>query len=153
MNPLIEELRNQTNGKPQSDKGTVGSIAEKYSLESERLLGFLIKLDFAESHIVTCDPWKRKCGGVPRGSFVIFKIDPRAVDLEDREFCNRLIIARITDAVPTPVEGNVQQTLFQVHKLQAQLDPLTNKELQWGALKASIVGTYYDYKAEWSCYI
>jgi hypothetical protein len=24
------------------------------------------------------------------------------------------------------------------------LDPLTNKDLQWGALKASIVGTYYD---------
>jgi hypothetical protein len=93
---------------------------------------------------VTCDAWKRKCGGVPRGSFVLFRIDPRAVDPEDREFCNRLILARITDAVPTPVETNIQQTLFQVHKLQAQLDPLTHQDLQWGALKASIVGTYYD---------
>ncbi|MHC1744849.1 MAG: hypothetical protein AB9873_17725 [Syntrophobacteraceae bacterium] len=67
---------------------------------------------------------------------------------EDREFCDRLIIARVTDAIPTPVEGNIQQTLFQVHKLQAQLDPLTNRDLQWGALKASIVGTYYDHHEE-----
>ena len=125
-------------------RGPISAMAEKYNLDSDRLLGLLLKLDFAESHIVTCDPWKRKCGGVPRGAFVLFRIDPRAVDAEDRIFSNRLIIARVTDAVPTPIEGNVQQTLFQIHKLQAQLDPLTNKDLQWGALKASVVGTYYD---------
>ena len=27
---------------------------------------------------------------------------------------------------------------------QAQLDPLTHQDLQWGALKASIVGTFFD---------
>jgi len=124
--------------------GAVGKIASKYTIESEHLVGLLLKLDFGESHLVTCDAWKRKCGGVPRGAFVLFRIDPRAVNPEDRDFCNRLILARITDAAPTPVESNVQQTLFQVHKLQAQLDPLTSQDLQWGALKASIVGTYFD---------
>jgi len=139
-----ELLRQVENHESRNHCGRVAQMAADYTLESERLLGLLLKLDFAESHIVTCDPWKRNCGGVPRGSFVLFRIDPRAVNLEDRQFCDRLIIARITDAIPTPVEGNVQQTLFQIHKLQAQLDPLTNKDLQWGALKASIVGTYYD---------
>ena len=52
--------------------------------------------------------------------------------------------ARVTNSAPTPVEANVQQTLFQIHRLQAQLDPLTHSDLQWGALKASIVGTYFD---------
>ncbi|MFQ5596709.1 MAG: helicase HerA domain-containing protein [bacterium] len=33
---------------------------------------------------------------------------------------------------------------FQIHKVQAAIDPLTNAELQWGALKADILGTYYD---------
>jgi Helicase HerA, central domain len=143
-NPIDAELERQLGQSAETPSGAVGRIAEKYRIESDHLLGLLLKLDFAESHLVTCDAWKRKCAGVPRGSFVLFRIDPRAVNSEDRHVCNRLILARITDAVPTPVETNVQQTLFQVHKLQAQLDPLTHEDLQWGALKASIVGTYYD---------
>lgn len=143
-NIIEDELGKQAEEKAESPTGPVGKIASKYRIESDRLVGLLLKLDFAESHFVTCDAWKRKCGGVPRGSFVLFRIDPRAVNLEDMDFCYRMILARVTDAAPTPVETNVQQTLFQVHKLQAQLDPLTNQDLQWGALKASIVGTYFD---------
>ncbi len=142
-NAIVDELDRQAAGEDEP-QGAIARIAASYNLESERLLGLLLKLDFEASHIVTCDAWKRQCGGVPRGSFVIFRVDPRAVAPGDRAFCSRMILARITDAVPTPVEANVQQTLFQVHKLQAQLDPLTHQDLQWGALKASIVGTFYD---------
>lgn len=142
--PVSAELARQARESEVHPSGPVAKIAHRYTIESDRLLGLLLKLDFAESHLVTCDAWKRKCGGVPRGSFVLFRIDPRAVSIEDRHFCGRLVLARITDAAPTPVETNVQQTLFQAHKLQAQLDPLTSYDLQWGALKASVVGTYYD---------
>ena len=113
---ISQELEDQLVAGTPAGKGIITPMATKYTLDSDRLLGLLLKFDFAESHIVTCDPWKRKCGGVPRGSFVLFRVDNRAVDPEDRTFCDRLIIARITDAVPTPVEGHVQQTLFQVHK-------------------------------------
>lgn len=116
-------------------------MAKKYVLSADTLLGFVLKVDFNETHFITCDAWKRKCGGVPRGSFILFRIDPRSVDPEDAVFTERLILARIQDSAPTPVESNIQQTLFQVHKLQAQPDPITAKEFQWGALKASIVGT------------
>lgn len=44
----------------------------------------------------------------------------------------------------TPVAADIQSTIFQIHKVQAAIDPLTNAELQWGALKADILGTYYD---------
>jgi hypothetical protein len=126
-------------------KGTIGSMAGRYDTQnSDRLLGLLLKLDFAASHIVTCDPWKHRCGGAPRGAFVVFRIDPRAVGPEDVRYSSRLILARIVDEAPTPVDLQTQQMLFQVHKLQATLDPLTLKDLQWSALKASIVGTYYD---------
>jgi hypothetical protein len=144
VNPIEEELERQSSN-DDSTHGMICRIAQDYSLDSNRLLGLLLKLDFEESHFVTCDAWKRNCGGVPRGSFIIFRVDPRAVSPEDQDFCNRLILARVTNSAPTPVESNVQQTLFQVHKLQAQLDPLTHQDLQWGALKASIVGTFYDY--------
>jgi len=51
---------------------------------------------------------------------------------------------RITESVPTPVDSEIQQTIFQIHKAQANIDPITNKEFQWSALKGKIVGTYYD---------
>jgi DNA helicase HerA-like ATPase len=126
-------------------KGPVAEIASEYVFStSDRLLGLVLKLDFAESHFATCDPWKRRCGGVPRGSFVLFKVDPSAVGVEGMEFCSRLILARVKDSAPTPVDANVQQTLFQMHKLQASPDPITQKDFQWGALSASIIGTYFD---------
>ncbi|MXZ08816.1 MAG: hypothetical protein F4Y79_05160 [Gemmatimonadetes bacterium] len=149
MNEIVQELvRQDESYRVEQPYGPVGKIAQEYNLDSDRLLGLLLKLDFEESHFVTCDPWKRNCGGVPRGSFVLFRIDPRSVDPEDQDFCNRLTLARVTNSAPTPVEANDQQTLFQVHKLQAQLDPLTHSDLQWGALKASIIGTFYDEKIE-----
>ena len=130
--PISAELARQVNQEPTSAGGPIAQIAEQYHPESDRLLGLLLEIDFEASLFVTCDPWKRKCGGVPRGSFVLFKMDPRAVDAEDRAFCARLILARVTNSAPTPVDSSVKQTLFQVHKLQAQLDPLTHKDLQWG---------------------
>lgn len=145
---ITSELNRQVDEEAELPAGPVGCIAHRYQLDGDRLLGLLLKLDFEESHFVTCDPWKRNCGGVPRGSFILFRVDPRAVDPEDRAFCDRLILARVTNSAPTPVEANVQQTLFQIHKLQAQLDPLTHQDLQWGALKASIVGTFFDYRGE-----
>lgn len=147
-NPINAELGRQVQGAALPAGGPIAQIARRYTLESERLLGLLLRLDFAESHLVTCDAWKRNCGGVPRGSFLLFRIDPSAVSAADQHYCDRLILARITDAVPTPVETNVQQTLFQAHKLQAQLDPLTHQDLAWGALKASLVGTYFDAEDE-----
>ncbi len=128
--------------------GPVGTVARAYTPESDRLLGFLLALNYGELSIVTCDPWKRKCGGVPRNSFVAIKLSPAAVDKEDRPFCDRIILARTTDSVPTPVERDIQGTIFQLHKVQAIPDPVTNKELQWSALKASVVGTYYDVETE-----
>lgn len=142
--PILAELARQAQPDQAAPVGPIARIARTYNIDSPRLLGLLLKLDFAECHLVTCDAWKRNCGGLPRGSFLLFRIDPRAVSPADQHYCDRLLLARVTDAAPTPVETNVQQTLFQAHKLQAQLDPLTNQDLAWSALKASVVGTYYD---------
>lgn len=147
-NEIQNELSRQREAAKSIPAGPISRMASRYTLESDHLLGLLLKLGFEESHFATCDAWKRNCGGVPRGSFVLFKLDPRAVDPEDVSFCDRLILARVTNSAPTPVEGNVQQTLFHAHKLQAQLDPLTHQEFQWGALKASVVGTFFDEGAE-----
>lgn len=151
-NPVERDIeRDREERRASRDCGPVGRIARKYDASSDaepgkRLLGFLLSLNYDELSIVTCDPWKRACGGVPRNSFVMIKLGDAAVGEEDRTFLDRVILARVTDSVPTPVERDIQGAVFQLHKVQAIPDPVTAKELQWSALKASVVGTYYDAK-------
>jgi hypothetical protein len=144
VNPIVAEIEADLREGATAGLGAIGKIAAGYNNSSLRLLGFLLSLSYEEMRIVTCDPWKRKCGGVPRNSFVIVKVNPNAAGPDDAILANRLILGRVTESVPTPVETDIQSTIFQVHKVQAIVDPLTNKELQWGALKATILGTYYD---------
>jgi hypothetical protein len=133
-NPIDQELERIATQESEERLAPVAKIARKYdAVSSKRLLGFLLSLDYDELSIVTCDLWKRACGGVPRNSFVMIKLSPASVDKEDRPFCDRIILARVTDSVPTPVERDIQGTVFQLHKVQAIPDPVTNKELQWSA--------------------
>ncbi|MEO1019149.1 MAG: hypothetical protein AAFY56_15880, partial [Pseudomonadota bacterium] len=142
-----QKLNHSSKNKP---VGPIGTIAQLYVSDknlpqpnhSGRLLGFVLKLVFDEVTIVTCDPWKSACGGVPRNSFIIIRLAADQVRDEDRRFCDRLIMARITDSVPTPVDSDITQTIYQIHKAQANIDPITNKELQWSAMKASVIGTF-----------
>lgn len=135
-----------------NETGPVATIADYYSTllkpgekkNGERLLGFLINLNYDEVTIVTCDPWKRKCGGVPRNSLVVIKVSPDQVNAGDKLACKRLVMVRITDSVPTPVANDTIATVFQIHKHQATIDPITQKELQWSALRGSVVGTFFD---------
>src|SRR5215211_2880941 len=144
-NPIDQELERNIAAREREEQiGPVAEISRKYDASSKRLLGFLLSLDYDELSIVTCDPWKRACGGVPRNSVVAIKLSPEAVDKEDRPFCDRIMLARVTDSVPTPIQRDIEGTVFQLHKVQAIPDPVTNKELQWSALKAAVVGTYYD---------
>jgi len=148
-NPIEQEFDRSIEGREREDNvGPVAEISRKYDGSSKRLLGFLLSLNYDELSIVTCDPWKRACGGVPRNSVVAIKLGAEAVDKEDLPFCDRIMLARVTDSVPTPIQRDIEGTVFQLHKVQAIPDPVTNKELQWGALKANVVGTYFDAEDE-----
>jgi len=125
--------------------GVVSGMLAAYGVQDRSsLLGFLLKMDYAELTIVTCDAWKRNCGGVPKNSFVIVRLNEKAAAFTPANMCPFLILARIRETAMTPVATDIQSTIFQIHKVQAAIDPLTNAELQWGALKADILGTYYD---------
>jgi hypothetical protein len=79
--------------------GPVSRIARHYVSDSskgapflpKRLLGFLLNLSYEDITIVTCDPWKRNCGGVPRNSFVLVRLSPEKVSSEEQGFCDRVI--------------------------------------------------------------
>jgi hypothetical protein len=145
-NPVQDILDREAS--PRSATGGPGSVSAMLrayeATTSERLLGFLLDMGYDEMRLVTCDAWKRKCGGVPRNSFVIVKLNESAAGVKPGSLRQFLILARISEPATTPVAADIQTTIFQIHKFRAKVDPLTNAELQWGALKAAILGTYYD---------
>jgi DNA helicase HerA-like ATPase len=143
----IEALLDREVARPRTSapSGPIATMLDTYDVgTSSRLLGFLLELGYDEMRLVTCDAWKRNCGGVPRNSFVIVKLNEAAAGVLPGSLRRFLVLARISETATTPVASDIQATIFQIHKVQAKIDPLTNAELQWGALKASILGTYYD---------
>lgn len=149
INPVEAILDREAGRSSVSHAGPVAQILSYYNVAtSDRLLGFLLRMDYDEIGLVTCDAWKRKCGGVPKNSFVLVKMNEEAAGLPSGATAPFLILARVSETTTTPVAGDIQSTIFQIHKVQAKVDPLTNAELQWGALKADILGTYYDVSGE-----
>lgn len=125
--------------------GQIGRIASTYGAEGAHLVGYVLDLNYDHATLVTCDEWKFKCGGVPKNSFVVIKLGQAARRSQLQQGRRPiLILGRVTQAVATPVSQDVQRTIFQIHKVQAVTDPYTNAELQWGALKVAILGTYFD---------
>lgn len=125
--------------------GYITRLAASFDARADNLLGYILQLSYDEATIVTCDAWKLQCGGVPKNSFVLIRCSPLAARLAATEKPRpALILARVTEAVATPLSNETQQTIFAIHKVQAAIDPYTDTELQWGALKAAILGTYYD---------
>ena len=49
MNNLIEEELESQDSSTKEVIGTIGQMAQNYTLDSNRLLGLLLKLDFQES--------------------------------------------------------------------------------------------------------
>ncbi len=145
-NPVEAGLdRESTASAPETQTGVVKDMLATYEVaSSKRLLGFLLELSYDELRLVTCDAWKRKCGGVPRNSFIIVKLNESAAGVAPGSVRPCLLLARVSETATTPVAADIQSTIFQIHKVQAKIDPLTNAELQWGALKATILGTYFD---------
>jgi hypothetical protein len=145
-NPIEKILDRETKAASgPAPSGKIAAIMAAYSVrDSNRLLGFLLDMGYDEMRLVTNDSWKRKCGGLPKNSFILVKLNEEAAGLPRGSTQPFIILARVTETATTPVASDIQSTIFQIHKVQAKIDPLTNAELQWGALKAAILGTYYD---------
>ena len=50
--------------------GPIGELVMSCKATASNLLGFVLAMSYDEATIVTCDAWKRKCGGVPNAAFV-----------------------------------------------------------------------------------
>ena len=103
-----------------------------------RFVGYVFKIGFKEVEIITADPYKLCVGGIPRNSLLIM------VPVKWEEFPPHFTLLRVLDTSETPLEKEVQQTYFELHKRSMpELDIFTQSELQWGALKTEIIGMFY----------
>lgn len=110
--------------------------AEKYS--EMRFVGYVMDIGYDSARIITCDPYKRAVGGVPKGSFLIMV--PESLEGLAPHFS----LLRVEDVAPTPLTPQVQQTYFELHKKSMpNLDVWTQQELQWGALNTTVLGMFY----------
>ena len=63
-------------------------------------------------------------------------------DFED--YPPHFILLRVLDSTTTPLSRDVQQTYFELQKRSMpELDVFTQSELQWGALKTTVIGMFY----------
>lgn len=103
-----------------------------------KFVGYVLDIGYDTATIITCDPYKKAVGGVPKGSFLI--LAPETLN----DLPPHFTLLRVTDTAPTPLSIQVQQTYFELHKKSMpELDIWTQSELQWGALKCSVLGMFY----------
>ncbi len=72
--------------------GPIGKLVMSCKATDNNLLGFMLAMSYDEATIVTCDAWKRKCGGVPKNSFVIIRLNPHVAKLSSGEIPRSALI-------------------------------------------------------------
>lgn len=104
-----------------------------------RLLGYVLSISFDEVVVITCDAFRKAVGGLPLNAFLIMV--PSDLPASHPPY---FILLRVVDTSTTPLEKEVQQTFFELHKRSMpELDIFTQSELQWSGLCAAIVGVIY----------
>lgn len=110
--------------------------AKKY--EDMRFVGYALDIGYNIVTIITSDPFKMAVGGVPRNSLLVMV--PSNLESLPIHFT----LLRVLESAPTPLSSEVQQTYFELQKKSMpELDIFTQSELQWGALKTSVLGMFY----------
>jgi hypothetical protein len=118
---------------------------EKAKLHDQRrFVGYVLEIGYGEITIITCDPFKVAVGGVPRNSLLI--MCPSSFESNGISIPPHFTLLRVLDTAPTPLSSEVQQTYFELQKKSMpELDIFTQSELQWGALKTSVLGMFYPH--------
>src|SRR6266705_1677601 len=114
------------------------ALEKSKQIAKMRCVGYVLELGYDTAKIITSDPYKVAVGGIPRGSFLIMTPNnPQGLP-------PHFTLLRVTGVSPTPLSVQVQQTYFELHKKSMpELDVWTQSELQWGALRCSVLGMFY----------
>lgn len=120
------------------DRENAYKQAKEY--EKMRFVGYVLDVGYETITIITSDPYKVAVGGVPRNSLLVM------APANYGAFPPHFTLLRVLETAPTPLSKEVQQTYFELQKKSMpELDIFTQSELQWGALKTSVLGMFYPH--------
>jgi len=124
-------------------------------LEYATIVGGIYTMGYEDVLVLTNDLWKKQAGGVPQHCFLLATaIEPdSAPDADDEE----VILLRVTGPAPLPAEGELVQVRAEAMREMvtargnagaisspAIIDVLTRNEIQFSALRAKVLGTFYE---------
>jgi hypothetical protein len=119
------------------------------------LVGGIYTMGYDECLVLTNDLWKRQAGGVPQHCFLLATaVQPgRAPEIEDEE----VILLRVIGAAALPAEAELVHVRAEAMRemvtargaegavgAPAILDVLTRNEIQFSAIKAKVLGTFFE---------
>ena len=117
-------------------------------------IGYVYTMNFTEACVLTNDAWKERVSGIPHNGFLVAAaFDPEKMS-EAHNFDREVVLLRVlgpaslpsdSDLLRTRIEHNQRRTADEVFNqdIHDGLDPITHAELQYGALKCRILGTFY----------
>lgn len=125
-------------------------------LEDAALVGGIYTMGFESCLVLTNDLWKRQAGGIPQHCFLVataMQPGEAPEETEDEE----VILLRVVGPAPLPAEAELVAVRAEAMReivtssgtealstSSAILDVLTRNEIQFSALKAKILGTFYE---------
>jgi len=122
---------------------------------STNLLGYVMELGYDNAVIVTNDFYKIRAGGISKNSFLLIRPESLKDMIAPEDLATtsipvnqppHLILIRVREPAPTPLAQDVARTYFEMHKSHMpELDVFTKAELQWGAIKGTVLGTFFDF--------
>lgn len=141
------------------------SIADKIMIDTNPLIGILgdyqtshigyvYSMNFTEACVLTNDAWKERVSGIPHNGFLVAAaFDPEKMS-EAHEFDREVVLLRVLGPASLPSDGDLLRTRIEHNQRRTAdevfnqdihdgLDPITHAELQYGALRCRILGTFY----------
>lgn len=117
-------------------------------------VGFVYGMDFSEALVLTNDAWKERVAGIPHNSFLVAAaFDPERMG-QATELEKEVVLLRVLEPAPLPTDADMLRTRVEHNQRRTEdelfpkdardgLDPMTHGELQYGALRCRILGTFY----------
>lgn len=117
-------------------------------------VGYVYGMRFDEALVLTNDAFKQRVNGIPHNSFLLAAgFNPQRFH-DGHEIDREVILLRVLEPVPLPQDADFVKTRIEHHQRRKSeekypadvndgLDPITAVELQAGALRCSILGTFF----------
>jgi hypothetical protein len=117
-------------------------------------VGYVYAMSFTEAMVLTNDEWKERVAGIPQNSFLVAAAFNPEKFAETHEFDREVVLLRVigpanlpfdADLIKTRIEHNQRRTADEIftEDVLDGLDPMTHGELQYGALKCRVLGTFF----------